>query len=108
MPSNVSAGKAETGSDAAPQQRNGEDKEMEEDPALAPLYAGGDLAKQRAKIDSAALKEPLLPAFLRVRGLVRQHIVSFNHFVSTGLRQIVLTPANAVVTCDADPSFYLR
>ena len=47
-----------------------------------------------------------MPAFLRVRGLVRQHIDSYNYFVQTELSAIL--QANAKVLCDADPSFFLR
>ncbi|CEO94374.1 hypothetical protein PBRA_000159 [Plasmodiophora brassicae] len=48
----------------------------------------------------------LLPAFLKVRGLVKQHIDSFDYFVNVDMRKIM--EANQTVTCDADPSFYLR
>jgi DNA-directed RNA polymerase III subunit RPC2 len=48
----------------------------------------------------------LLPAFLKVRGLVKQHIDSFNHFVNVEIKHIV--KANEKITCDADPSFYLK
>ena len=51
-------------------------------------------------------KWSLLPAFLRVRGLVRQHIDSYDWFVTKELSAIVA--ANAKVTCDADPHFFLR
>jgi DNA-directed RNA polymerase beta subunit len=48
----------------------------------------------------------LLPAFLKVRGLVKQHIDSFNYFVNADLQKILL--ANARVTSDVDPTFFLR
>ena len=48
----------------------------------------------------------LVPAFLRVRGLVRQHIDSFNYFLSTDLKNIVR--ANDKVVSIADPMFYLK
>ena len=51
-------------------------------------------------------KWSLLPAFLRVRGLVRQHIDSYDWFVGRELSAIV--SANSKVTCDADPHFFLR
>lgn len=51
-------------------------------------------------------KWKLVPAFLAVGGLVRQHIDSFNYFISTELREIVL--ANAKVVSAADPMFYLK
>jgi hypothetical protein len=51
-------------------------------------------------------KWKLLPAFLKVRGLVRQHIDSFNYLINVEIKKIV--KANEKVTCDADPSFYLK
>ena len=48
----------------------------------------------------------MLPAYLQVRGLVRQHIDSFNHFVNVDIHNIL--KANEKVTCQSDPSFYLK
>ncbi|KAM0786053.1 DNA-directed RNA polymerase III subunit [Microbotryomycetes sp. NB124-2] len=48
----------------------------------------------------------LLPAFLAVKGLVKQHIDSFNFFVDVDLQNIVR--ANARITSDVDPNFYLE
>lgn len=47
-----------------------------------------------------------MPAFLEVRGLVRQHIDSFNYFINVDIKKIVAS--NQMVTCDADPVFYLK
>jgi len=41
-----------------------------------------------------------VPAFLRIRGLVKQHIDSFNYFINSEIKQIVR--ANALITADAD------
>ncbi len=41
-----------------------------------------------------------MPAFLRIRGLVKQHIDSFNYFINSEIKQIVR--ANALITADAD------
>lgn len=56
----------------------------------------------------ASLEEKwkLVPAYLRVKGLVKQHLDSFNHFVDVDLRQIVA--ANSRVDSDIDPQFYLH
>jgi len=51
-------------------------------------------------------KWKLLPSFLKVRGLVKQHIDSFNYFINVDLKKIVL--ANEKVTSDVDPQFYLK
>lgn len=45
-------------------------------------------------------KWKLVPAFLRIRGLVKQHIDSFNYFINSEIKQIVR--ANALITADAD------
>lgn len=53
-------------------------------------------------------KSALLPAFLSVRGLVRQHIDSFNYLLAEDMLKIIRAQANQRVTCDADPSFFLK
>ncbi len=51
-------------------------------------------------------KWKLLPALLKVKGLVKQHIDSFNYFINVDLRKII--KANEKVTSDVDPHFYLK
>lgn len=51
-------------------------------------------------------KFQLLPAFLKVRGLVKQHIDSFNYLINHDIKKIVM--ANEKVTCDTDPNFFLK
>jgi hypothetical protein len=63
-------------------------------------------SKLTAPVKRVEDKFQLLPAFLKVRGLVRQHIDSFNYLIGHELAQIVKT--NARVTCDTDPHFYLK
>ncbi|KAJ2909668.1 DNA-directed RNA polymerase III complex subunit Rpc2, partial [Coemansia aciculifera] len=67
---------------------------------------GLDAAKLSAPIPTAEDKWQLLPAFLRVKGLVKQHIDSFNYFIEVDLKKIV--KANELVTSDVDPAFYLK
>lgn len=43
-----------------------------------------------------------------MRGLVRQHIESFDAFVNRDIKKIVRARGNERVTCDADPNWYLR
>ncbi|GAA5896402.1 hypothetical protein JCM5296_002722 [Sporobolomyces johnsonii] len=57
-------------------------------------------------VKSVADKWDLLPAFLAVKGLVKQHIDSFNYFVDVDLQAILR--ANARITSDVDPNFYLE
>jgi DNA-directed RNA polymerase III subunit RPC2 len=53
-------------------------------------------------------KYDLLPAFLQVRGLVRQHIDSYNYFINHEMRKIIHAKGNERVTCDTDANFFLR
>ncbi|KAL5706643.1 DNA-directed RNA polymerase [Ranunculus cassubicifolius] len=59
-----------------------------------------------APIKSAVDKFQLLPEFLKVRGLVKQHLDSFNYFVNIGIKKIV--DANRLVKSNVDPQVYLR
>lgn len=61
-----------------------------------------------APIGSLRDKWRVLPHFLRLRGLMRQHIDSYDHFVNVELRQIVRSPSACEVRSDYDPKFYLR
>lgn len=72
------------------------------DPVLEPVYHGMHMTDP---IDTAKDKWNLLPAFLKVKGLVKQHIDSFNYFVEVELKKIVL--ANRRVTSDVDSKFWL-
>ncbi|XP_039049458.1 DNA-directed RNA polymerase III subunit 2 [Hibiscus syriacus] len=65
-----------------------------------------DKQKLAAPIKTAVDKFQLLPEFLKVRGLVKQHLDSFNYFVNTGIKKIVR--ANDRIVADLDPSIYLR
>ena len=61
-----------------------------------------DLAKP---VKSVEEKWKLLPYFLRIRGLMRQHIDSFNHFTNVDIKQIVAARSkqeirNASSSCD--------
>lgn len=67
-----------------------------------------DPSKLTAPIGSVKDKFELLPAFLKVRGLVRQHIDSFNYFINHDIKKIVQAPGNERLGIDSDPNFYLR
>ena len=51
-------------------------------------------------------KYELVPAFLKVRGLVKQHIDSFNYFITEDIKNIM--KANKRITSEADPMFYIE
>lgn len=59
-----------------------------------------------APIKSAVDKFQLVPEFLKVRGLVKQHLDSFNYFVRTEIKKIVF--ANPEIRSKTDPRVYLR
>jgi len=68
------------------------------DALLKPFYYDKKLTDP---INTAKDKWNLLPAFLRVKGLVKQHIDSFNYFTEFELKKIV--KANNLVTSDIQP-----
>ena len=51
-------------------------------------------------------KWKLVPAFLKTKGLVKQHIDSFNYFINHDIKKIV--QANEKVLSDAHPTFYVK
>ncbi|OAG41828.1 hypothetical protein AYO21_03831 [Fonsecaea monophora] len=73
------------------------------DAALEPFYYDKSLTDP---IDTARDKWNLLPAFLKVKGLVKQHVDSFNHFVDVELKKII--DAEPIITSDIDPRFYVK
>jgi len=70
---------------------------------LEPFYYDKGLTDP---IDTARDKWNLLPAFLKVKGLVKQHVDSYNHFVDVDLKKII--KANRYVRSDFDPKFLLE
>ncbi|KAF2734046.1 beta and beta-prime subunits of DNA dependent RNA-polymerase [Polyplosphaeria fusca] len=70
---------------------------------LEPFYFGKALTDP---INTAEDKWNLLPAFLKTKGLVKQHVDSYNYFVNVGLKKII--QANKYVRCEADPKFRLE
>ncbi|QDS76845.1 DNA-directed RNA polymerase III subunit [Venturia effusa] len=75
------------------------------EPMLEPFYDGKHLTDE---IKTERDKWNLLPAFLKVKGLIKQHIDSFNHFLEVELKKIVLANANKKVTSDVDNKFWLE
>lgn len=73
------------------------------DDLLNPIYKGKSLTDP---INTAEDKWNLLPAFLKVKGLVKQHLDSYNYFVDVDLKKII--QANEKVLSDVDPDFYLK
>ena len=53
-------------------------------------------------------KYEVLPAFLKLRGLAKQHVQSFDYFINHDIKKIVKAKDNNRVSCEADSNFYLR
>ena len=51
-------------------------------------------------------KWELLPAFLKVKGLVKQHLDSFNYFVNVDIKEILR--ANELIVSDVDHVTFIR
>ena len=83
--------------------KHSHDKDENFDALLKPVFKGKKLTDE---INTAEDKWNLLPAFLKVKGLVKQHLDSFNYFVDDDLKKII--KANEVILSDVDPEFYLK
>ncbi|KAL1901393.1 DNA-directed RNA polymerase III complex subunit Rpc2 [Sporothrix stenoceras] len=70
---------------------------------LEPFYNGKRLTDP---ISTKEDKYQLLPAFLKVKGLVKQHIDSYNFFVEQEIKEIV--KANRTIRSDVQSGFYLE
>jgi DNA-directed RNA polymerase III subunit RPC2 len=72
---------------------------------IEPSSVGRDAADDETQTPLVDLPNQwlLVPAFLRVRGLVRQHIDSFNYFINVEIKKILA--ANDRLLCDADPAW---
>ncbi|KAK4687865.1 DNA-directed RNA polymerase III subunit RPC2, partial [Tremellales sp. Uapishka_1] len=57
-------------------------------------------------VKSVEEKWELLPAFLKVKGLVKQHLDSFNYFVNVDIKAIL--NANNQVVSDIDPYYFIK
>ncbi len=59
-----------------------------------------------SSITTVEQKWRLLPEFLYARGLVKQHISSYNYFLNIEMQEIL--KANSEIRADCDPSFFIR
>jgi DNA-directed RNA polymerase III subunit RPC2 len=73
------------------------------DALLEPFYYSKSLTDP---INTAQDKWNLLPAFLKVKGLVKQHIDSFNYFVEVQLKKIV--QASSTIRSEQEHGFYIK
>ncbi|PYH65455.1 DNA-directed RNA polymerase III core subunit RET1 [Aspergillus vadensis CBS 113365] len=73
------------------------------DALLEPFYYNKSLTDP---INTAKDKWNLLPAFLKVKGLVKQHIDSYNYLVEVQLKKIV--ESSSTIRSDVDHTFYTK
>ncbi|KAL2821747.1 hypothetical protein BDW59DRAFT_174098 [Aspergillus cavernicola] len=73
------------------------------DALLEPFYYNKSLTDP---INTAKDKWNLLPAFLKVKGLVKQHIDSYNYLVEVQLKKIV--ESSNTIRSDVDHNFYIK
>ena len=69
---------------------------------------GSSKTPDDAPIGALKDKWRLVPHFLKLRSLMRQHIDSFDYFVEKEMKQIVQSPSNCEIRSEHDPNFYLR
>lgn len=65
-----------------------------------------DPTKLTQSLKKVEEKWKLLPAFLKTKGLVKQHIDSFNYFINVEINHIM--DANKLIRCTQDPNFFLE
>ena len=69
------------------------------------LYNKAKLYSPLSKLEE---KWKLIPAFLQVRGLVKQHIDSFNYFTDIEIKKIIRSSRNYLVKSEVKPEFYIK
>lgn len=53
-------------------------------------------------------KMGMLPALIKMKGLLNHHIASFNHLIDVELKKILLNESNATIKSSVDPEFLIR
>ena len=70
---------------------------------MGDLYNEAKLSQPLKEVEE---KWKLVPAFLRLRGLVKQHIDSYNYFINVDLKKII--QAEPEILCAHEPNFMLK
>lgn len=102
-PEEEEALKAELNSRRALHQEHGEEVDVNDGREY-----GASRTPLDAPIGSLRDKWRVLPHFMKVRSLMRQHIDSYDHFVNVEMKQIVQSESACEIRSDYDPKFYLR
>lgn len=71
-------------------------------------FAGMSIGELTKPIKEVSEKWKLLPHFLKLRGIMRQHIDSFDHFINHDMKQIINAKSNKEIRSDTDPKFFLQ
>jgi len=85
-----------------------EDENVDADTAKEGREYGSIRSPLDVPIGSLKDKWRVLPHFLKVRSLMRQHIDSFDYFVNIEMKEIVQSPSACEIRSEHDPKFYLR
>lgn len=67
-----------------------------------------DMDELMKPVKAVEEKWKMIPHFLRMRGLMRQHIDSYNHLINVEIKKIISAKANREVRSEADSKFFIR
>ena len=70
---------------------------------VKPEISSAEAAEANKYLDE---KWKLVPSFLKVRGLVKQHLDSFNYFIDHEIKEIVAS--NRRITCEEDTNWFME
>lgn len=76
------------------------------EPSMGEMWNTGSTEQLGRSIKSLEEKWKMVPAFLAVKGLVKNNIHSFNYLINEDIKNIVM--CNEKITSIADPMFYLK
>ena len=76
------------------------------EPSMGEMWNMGSTEQLGRSIKSLEEKWKMVPAFLAVKGLVKNNIHSFNYLINEDIKNIVM--CNEKITSIADPMFYLK
>lgn len=67
-----------------------------------------DVARDAGSVGDIKEKWRILPCYIGMRGIARQHINSYNNFVQREIKEIVSAPSNKMLKSDACKKFYIE
>ncbi|KAG5186658.1 DNA-directed RNA polymerase III subunit RPC2 [Tribonema minus] len=99
--------------DASKRRHDAGAEECSEAPPKSVKFAEGEesppsMRNGHEQVKGVKDKWKLLPHFLQMRGLMRQHIDSFNYFCTTEIKKIVAAKSNCVVLSDSKADWFLE